>query len=291
MQASCDLNATHLFSASLMLAPTTARFWSSSSFCSRALDKNDSHSFTCTWMGVTFLWDSAVAQNLEFELTVDGDLAKHRATLDVADPRARSISDEPRLAATGDCWALENVMQCKNNNNTRTNSGLDPIIPGVVPHFGFPLMDADPCRVPQRIGGSSPVGLNKCGFAPYDILSIFWAPPSIMSRTMATSKMKETSIEKKEEQKKQKNKKWDKQYSRVSVGQFSQKHGIGPIWVLVPRRPRGGFRVVQRGLRRFRWVSRSSQGLKWFGDVPSGSKGFRGVQRCSEAFRGFQRCS
>ena len=59
MQASCDFNATNLFSASLMLAPTTARFWSSSSTCSRTLDKSDSLSFTCTWMGVTFVPDSA----------------------------------------------------------------------------------------------------------------------------------------------------------------------------------------------------------------------------------------
>ena len=49
----------NLFSASLMLAPTTARFWWSSSMCNRALCKNDSHSFTCVWMGVTFVLDSA----------------------------------------------------------------------------------------------------------------------------------------------------------------------------------------------------------------------------------------
>ena len=59
--------------------------------------------------------------NVTIELTVDGDLAKRGATLDVADPRARSIRDEPRLATTGDCWASENVMQCKDNNNQNPN--------------------------------------------------------------------------------------------------------------------------------------------------------------------------
>ena len=43
------MQASHLFSASLMLAPATARFWSRSSMCTRALDKNDWHSFTCIW--------------------------------------------------------------------------------------------------------------------------------------------------------------------------------------------------------------------------------------------------
>ena len=48
----------------------------------------------------------------------------------------------------------------------------------------------------------NPVGLNKCGFTPCDILAFFWAlplhGPSIMSRTMAISKAKETIVEKKD---------------------------------------------------------------------------------------------
>ena len=56
---SCDFNAINLFSASLILAPTTARFWSTSYMCNRALCKNDSHSFTCVWMGVIFVLDCA----------------------------------------------------------------------------------------------------------------------------------------------------------------------------------------------------------------------------------------
>ena len=85
--------------------------WSGISLCS-----SDPRSLRCAQAEAIAAGDAHVA----IELTVDGDLERG-ATLDVADPRARSIRDEPRLAATGDCWASENVMQCKRQQQQNPN--------------------------------------------------------------------------------------------------------------------------------------------------------------------------
>ena len=83
---------------------------------------SDPRSLRCAQAEANAAGDAHVA----IELTVDGDLAKRGAKLDVEDPRGRSTRDESRLVVTDECWALEIVMLGKRQKHKIPNKSGQP---------------------------------------------------------------------------------------------------------------------------------------------------------------------